>query len=149
MPSPAPRAREQEADGDGAAEQSLLGTMRLGTMRLGTMRRAGVRAPFARRAPAGMRPPPGGRWLTGFKDLWLTGPLKAPKCREMRRFQRGRTPAHSGHRERDQLVGHLARAGLERARRDIEILADHRGASAVAAVRHRRQGPPCIRLRII
>jgi hypothetical protein len=29
------------------------------------------------RATAGMRPLPGGRWLTGFKDLWLTGPLSA------------------------------------------------------------------------
>src|SRR5437763_7421889 len=112
MPSPTLRARKQEADGDGAAEACLLGIMR----------RAGVRAPFARRATAGMRPPRGGRWLTGFKDLWLTGPLTAPKRREIRAFHQGRTVLDSGHRERDQLVGHLARTGLERARRDIEAV---------------------------
>src|SRR5712671_164275 len=123
MPSPALQARMRDADGDGAAESSLLGTMR----------RAGVRAPFARRATTGMRPPPSGRWLTGFKDLWLTGPLTAPKGREIRAFQRGRTTPDSGHRERDQLVGHLARTGLERARGDIEAVADHGRAGAVAA----------------
>ena len=65
-PPPALRAREQDAGGDGAAEAGLRGTMR----------RAGARPPFSGRAKAGWRPPPGGRWLTGSKDLWLTGPLR-------------------------------------------------------------------------
>ena len=45
-----------------------------------TMHRAGARAPScrARTATAGARPRPGGRWLMGFKDLWLTGPLIGP-----------------------------------------------------------------------
>jgi hypothetical protein len=33
---------------------------------------------FDGRTAAGMRPLCGGRWLTGFKDLWLTRPLTAP-----------------------------------------------------------------------
>src|SRR5689334_1354258 len=86
MPSPALRAREQDTDGDGAAEASLRDTMR----------RAGVRAPVrGERQPACGRPGDG-RWLTGFKDLWLTGPLTAPKRREIRRFQQDRAALDSG-----------------------------------------------------
>ena len=51
---------------------------------------------FARQATAGMRPPKDGRWLTGFKDLWLTGPLTAPKGRETWAFLWGRTPPIQG-----------------------------------------------------
>ena len=48
------------------------------------------------RATAGMRPLPGGRWLMGFKDLWLTGPLSASKAREIRAFERGPTTRFQG-----------------------------------------------------
>src|SRR3954464_12499350 len=60
------------------------------------MRRAGVRAPLrGERQPACGRPG-GGRWLTGFKDLWLTGPLTAPKGREKQRGVFSRAGAARG-----------------------------------------------------
>ena len=93
------------------------------------------------------RPRSGGRWLTGFKDLWLTGPLTAPKGQEIWAFGRGR-PCQGIVKTINWSVD-LARAGLERARRDVEVLADHRRAGAVAAVRHRRERPPRVRLRIV
>src|SRR5690349_13469836 len=99
MPSPARHARKRDADGDGAAVACLRCTMR----------RASGRAPLTRRqrrATAGTRPRTGGRWLTGFKDLWLTRPFTGPKRRETRAFP-GLAAWLSGHRENDQLIGRL------------------------------------------
>ena len=46
------------------------------------------------------------------------------------------------HREHDQLIGHPARTRLQRSRRDIDVVADHRCAGAVPAGRHRGERPP-------
>ena len=46
------------------------------------------------------------------------------------------------HREHDQLIGHPARTRLQGSGRDIDVVADHRGASAVPAGRHRGECPP-------
>ena len=142
------------------------------------MRRAGVRVPSGEgqeRATAGIRPLPGGRGLMGFKDLWLTGPLSGPRGPAAPSFRDAgeacgpgipemgsvsvsgfrarasgapRNDKRLGHREHNQLIGHLARTGLERARSDVEVLADHRRARAMAALRHGRQRPPVHRFRI-
>jgi hypothetical protein len=71
MPPPAPQARKQDAGGDGAAASvSIAQSIAPATAR--------HLAAGQGQTTAGSRPRFCGRWLTGFKDLWLTGALSRP-----------------------------------------------------------------------
>src|SRR5215472_10592279 len=53
------------------------------------------------------------------------------------------------HMEHDQLVGGAAAARIERAADEIGTVVDYAAAKTVPAMRHRRQRPPAVGLRIV
>jgi hypothetical protein len=70
MPPPAPQARKQDAGGDGAAASVSVAQCIAPAI-------AHRLAAGQGQATTGNRPQACGRWLMGFKDLWLTGALSS------------------------------------------------------------------------